>query len=378
MLRKIFLVLALLLCFYNTLGAQGKFYISGMVFADYYYNYQNNAKSEQNRNAFIFRRIYLTFDKNITSDIKVRLRLESAHGKYGTTSKIFPFVKNAYLEWSNLIPRHRIYFGISETNCFKNAERYWGYRSIEKDILGLNKISSSADMGIGIKGELVGNVLHHWVTVFNGTGYGSSEVDRYKKISYSLWVTPVKGLMLEAYADYEKQDPDDAQNAAVLESARDYRGSTGYYTVKGFMGYKRERFSFGIEVFMRTNKESGIKDVIIDNGTIKNSNKADVKKIGLSIFGSVTTPVNKLRLFARYDYFDPNKEEMVYTDFSDGKLIGGSDDESTLIIAGLDYFPCRNVHILPNILVKGYSKRGMKSDITARITLYYTFDSKAD
>jgi len=174
--------------------------INGVVFADYYYNVENNKSSLMDENAFTFRRIYFTFENNLTQNIKTRIRFESAHNKFGVDSKMTPFVKHAYLEWSNLIPNHKVYLGIAETNAFKNAEDVWGYRSVEKTIMDLNKISSSADMGVALKGDLSENV-HHWLTVMNGTGYGSSEVDRFKKIGYAFWVNPLDRLILEAISN---------------------------------------------------------------------------------------------------------------------------------------------------------------------------------
>ena len=129
----------LLLCVASVIsievGAQTTSVINGYFFGDYYYNLTNHDASEKDRNAFQFRRIYFTFENNITEDIKIRFRIESAHDKYGSEFKINPFVKHAFLEWSNLIPNHKIYIGLGETNAFKNSESYWGYRSIEKTIL---------------------------------------------------------------------------------------------------------------------------------------------------------------------------------------------------------------------------------------------------
>ena len=53
----------------------------------------------------------------------------------------------------------------------------------------------------------------------------------------------------------------------------------------------------------------------------------------------------------------------------------GMDDEYSLIIAGVDYIPQARIHIMPNILIKNYTKEGLKSDITARITLYYAYNT---
>ena len=368
-------VLYIIFVWSTLVNAQTTTKINGVAFVDYYYNFKNHTDSEVDRNAFSIRRVYFTFENNITSDIKIRFRLESQHPDYGETEKIYPFVKHAYFEWKNLIPRHKLYLGITETNAFKNAEIYWRYRSIEKTIMDLNKISSSADMGIALKGDLFGEKVHHWLTFFNGTGYGSSEIDRYKKIGYSLWLTPIDGLMIEGYVDFENQNPDEEQTAANLKSAKDYTASTGYTTMKGFIGYEQPRFTLGAEAFLRTNKESGIKDVTVENNNITTSSKADVKRFGYSIFGSVITPIPKLKAFARYDYYDPNTEDEIYTKFSDGALTGGVDDEYTLLIAGLDYIPRGNIHIMPNIILKSYTQDENDNDLTGRITLYYKFDS---
>ena len=352
--------------------------ISGLVFADYYYTYRYHDSAVQGRNAFNFRRIYFTFESTINKNIKIRFRLESAHEKFGSATKINPFVKHAYLEWDNLIPHHQIYLGLTETNALKNSEEYWGYRSIEKTIMDLNKISSSADMGIAVKGDITG-FLHHWLTIFNGTGYGSSEVDKYKKVGYALWITPLKGFILEGYADYEKQDPE----TGTFEYAHDFYHSSGYTTFKGFVGYSHAYGSLGVEAFLRTNMNSGAKNVMTEFDAVSASyrvtaaEKTDVRRFGISTFLTWITPVPKVKMFVRYDYFDRNLDDNVVTAFNTdtGILTGGSGDEQSTFFAGLDFIPASNVHLMPNIIYTMYSQDGKNSDVIARVTLYYKFNS---
>jgi hypothetical protein len=363
-------------------SAQSTSVINGTVYADYYYNTQNSVVSEKDRNAFQIRRVYFTFENNLTADLKVRFRLESESNAYGSTSKINPFVKHAYLEWSNLIPNHKLVLGIQETNAFKIAEEAWGYRSIEKTIMDLNKISSSADLGIGVKGDLSGK-LHHWMTVMNGTGYGAAEGDRYKKLGYTLWVTPVKGLIIEGYADYEKQNPADLQTATVMSAGKDYAGATSCATFGGFVGLDKPRYTVGVEAFQRVNAESGLTDVVSAyNETTKKyaitgKTAADVTKIGWSAFGSWITPVPKLKVFARYDLFDPNTGDDVVVKFDEtkGKTTGGADDEASLMIFGLDYIANGAIHVMPNVMIKDYTAEGKDSDVTARVTMWFNFNS---
>ena len=80
-------------------------------------------------------------------------------------------------------------------------------------------------------------------------------------------------------------------------------------------------------------------------------------------------------------YYDKNNNDNTFTSFDDtkGKLGGsGLNDQTTLFIAGLDYIPVGNVHIMPNIMIKRYSKDlnpKKDDDVTARLTLYLKFDS---
>ncbi len=368
------MIMLILISVGSRLSAETTTVINSVGFGDYYYNLQQNSSAEESRNAFLFRRFYFTVENNLQPDIKIRFRLEAKHEDYGKKATIVPFVKHAFIEWNGLVPSHKFILGIQETNAFKNSEELWGYRSIEKTIMDLNSISSSADMGIGLKGDL-GRSVHHWLTIMNGTGYGSSEVDRFKKVSYALWLTPIKGLILEGYADYEPQKPGDPQAADAPGGSKDFLASSGYYTLKVFVGYEKIRFSLGAEFFSRTNRESGITNPVIVGDKLESYEKADVKKTGYSLFGSFITPAPKLKAFARYDYYDSNAGDNVYIKFSNGKLTSGLNNEMSLFIAGLDYIPRANIHFMPNIMIKSYADSDLKSDITARVTLYLKYDS---
>ncbi|MFO7888814.1 MAG: hypothetical protein R6V04_00585 [bacterium] len=334
--------------------------IKGKVFGDYFYHLKNNSEANEDLNGFAIRRIYFTFESQLTDNIKMRLRLDSKHGDFGEKEKLHPFIKNAYIEWNNILPQHKLYVGISNANTIVNSQDYWGYRSLEETITGVYKISSSADMGLALKGDL-NKYVHHWLTVFNGTGYGSSEMDKYKKLGYSLWITPIKGMILEGYIDYEKQDPE----TGTYKPAADYFHSSGYRTVKGFIGYQHPDFTIGCEIFSRTNFQSGATDS-------SGSSRTDVIKTGFSIFGHCTLIKSKLHAFARYDFFDPNSDDKVFT----SQYINGYKDEESLIIAGMDLTVENKFHIMPNLYIRGYSNNNIDNDITARITFSYKYKTE--
>ena len=139
-------LLAILLI--SNLSFAGVSTIKGYMFGDYFYTIANDEKSEEDYNGFQFRRIYFTFENTLNPDIKVRLRLESETSKTNHEKLISPFVKDAYLEWANLIRGHKIVLGLSSPPTWELSEGIWGYRSIEKTIMDHRKIRSSREMGV--------------------------------------------------------------------------------------------------------------------------------------------------------------------------------------------------------------------------------------
>ena len=155
--------------------------VSGHMFGDYYVVLaadEGETKLPEKRNAFQFRRIYFTYENELSDDISVRYRLEAKDRGVGNGAKMEPFVKHGYLQWKKAVGSSDLYLGLAGTPTWALAEKIWGYRSISKTILDLNKIGSSADMGAALKGE-AGKVGYH-LMVANGPGQ-SSEDDHGKK-----------------------------------------------------------------------------------------------------------------------------------------------------------------------------------------------------
>ena len=274
--KSVIIYFVALIALNNSAVAETTSSFSGTGYADYYNYLQNQNSDVEGENAFQYRRIYFTYENYLSSNIKVRVRLESKHEDFGTKAEINPFIKHAFVEWNGLVPNHKLILGIQETNAFKNAESVWGYRSIEKTIMDFTKMSSSADMGIGLKGD-ISKYFHHWLTVTNGTGYSSAELDPFKKIGYALWVTPTEGLTLEGYADYEKQDPNDPNTKGAPSGTTDYSISSGYYTLKAMVAYEKPSFAVAVEAFSRKNKESGIMNPKMNGAELEKASTTTAK-----------------------------------------------------------------------------------------------------
>jgi len=293
--------------------------LKGVAFADYYY-YATGTKKKQN--GFEFRRIYLTYDLKWDDDFSGRVRLEMNDGGFGSGNKMEPFVKHAYVRYRK--SGKALYMGLSGTPTWGVSEEVWGYRSVRKTIMDLNKIASSADMGLAFQGQLDGEgKVNAHVMLANGSGQ-ASEGDNNKKI-YALLHFKPNALNATAYVDWEKRT-----------------GSQDRMTVGGFLGLMKDGFQGGIEGFLQN----------------RNNPAGDVQVRGVSVFGSGAVS-EKSKAFGRVDFYDPSDK------------VGG--DRTLHFIGGLDFEPTKDVHLMPNVLVTSFQATGVDAEVVPRMTLYVKF-----
>lgn len=298
--------------------------IKGVMFGEYYYILaadETDAKQPRKRNAFRFRRLYFTYQKDIATDFAIRFRLEAKDAGFAQGAKMEPFVKHGYLQWKEGIGDADIYLGLSGTPTWAVAEKVWGYRSIAKTVLDWNKIGSSADLGAALKGT-AGQLNYH-LMVGNGPGQ-KPEDDHGKKFYGSLSFKAADRLILEGYADFNARP-----------AGRNER------TFKGFVGWQGVKGKVGLEVFSRTNEQAG------DNGE-------DQVIDGISAFGSLPLSA-ALKGFGRVDAVSHDAE----------------DDRDLLFIAGLDYAAAKAVHLMPNVIVE--SSTGRDANVQGRLTFFCKF-----
>ena len=298
--------------------------IKGVMFGEYYYILaadETDAKQPRKRNAFRFRRLYFTYQKDIATDFAIRFRLEAKDAGFAQGAKMEPFVKHGYLQWKKGLGDADVYLGLSGTPTWAVAEKVWGYRSIAKTVLDWNKIGSSADLGAALKGA-AGQLSYH-LMVGNGPGQ-KPEDDHGKKVYGSLSFKAAERLVLEGYADFNARP-----------AGRNER------TFKGFVGWQGAKGKVGLEVFSRTNELAG------DNGE-------DQVIDGISAFGSLPLSA-ALKGFGRVDAVSHDAE----------------DDRDLLFIAGFDYAAAKAVHLMPNVIVE--SSTGRDANVQGRLTFFCKF-----
>ncbi|MBI5660730.1 MULTISPECIES: hypothetical protein [Ignavibacterium] len=363
-MKKVVFVLSILILS-NILLAQevvNKGRISGYMFGDYFYNaardtgissLSNVANSgRKDLNGIQLRRIYFTYDYDISESFATRFRLEADQAANTSNNKIGVFVKDAYLQWKDIFRGSDLIFGIQPTPAFEVSEGIWGNRFLEKTIMDLRGIVSSRDLAVTLKGKVdEQGMFKYWLMVGNGSG-NSPETDKYKRFYAHIQYTPIKQFTATLYADLKARpninDPSSTSNPPATVANNDL-------TYALFLGYReKDAYSFGLETFLNP-RQNGM----LSNGTLK-----DKTGMGLSGFASYNFS-KELAVVGRYDYYDPNTD-------SDTK-----GDSRNWFIFSLNYKPNDKVTISPNVIIETYESipngRSIDASITPRITFFYSF-----
>ncbi len=196
--------------------------ISGYMFGDAYYNvtgdpvhvYSGSAdlgkvnidgspNIGKDLNGVQVRRVYFQLDNDLSIKFATRFRLEMDGKELTSGGKLAMFVKNAYLQVKNLVPRGNFFFGEITTPTFENSEEFWQYRPIEKTVTDFRGLGSASDLGIEMKGFAdAGHKIGYSAMIGDGQGQ-KPETNRYKRFYFSLPLNPIHDLKIEPYVDYE-------------------------------------------------------------------------------------------------------------------------------------------------------------------------------
>jgi len=281
-------------------------------------------------NGFQIRRIYFQADNDLSAKYSTRFRLEADSKSVTTDGKISVAVKAAYLQAKNVLPGGNFLIGMLTTPTFENPEEFWGYRALEKTIADFRGLASSADIGAQMKGFVDSDhKLGYSAMIGNGTGQ-VPENNRYKRFYFALPLRPVEALHLEPYIDYENQ-----------------AGAAEHTLYKLFGGYELKKIAIGGEIL------DDIQHTTAGTTT---------EPFGFSVYAR-TRQMHKVNLVGRFDRWQPNTRAADRVD-------------TDLYIAGIDWEPYKDVHLMPNIEGTQYHARGTAvappdHDLQARISFFY-------
>ena len=307
--------------------------------------------------AFAMRRMYLGYDYNISPRFSTAVLLEGGDGFLTARGDRTVTIKALNLRWKEIYEGADILIGQMSTLTFSYiSEKIWGYRSIEKTIADQRGIRSSSDLGVALLGtfDSLGTFGYN-LMVGNGSGTRPEELTeggKHKIYSGELYTYLAnRKIILDLYGDYQTGIND-----------------RNVFLIKGFAAYQSDAFTVGAEIFRMT--QNNVK-----------SDGADASPFGISIFARGVVVKDKLSAFARYDSFNPDqnyRDQDALLSFNPSVMNRHYDEQ--FFVAGLDFSPHKNVHIMPNIWINSYSPKAeneilveRKADVVPRVTFYFIY-----
>jgi len=347
--------------------------IWGYAFGDYAYKLHADSAQRGNvqysrlpksYNSFNFRRIYLGYDYQFTPNISSQLLLahESTFEASSNNSDLLTdnnrgvYIKAMNIRFKNVIPRAIIVAGQQATPTFATlVDGIWGYRSIEKTIADMRGVSSSTDLGVGVFGKIGKNENIGYDVMIGNSNGAKVENNKFKKIYTSLYAYFFqKKLVIQGNYEHDR-----TSRTPVQQDISNF---------KVFAAYKTSSTTIALEAFRQ----------IRTNNTLADSLFTDVVPVGISFYVIQKLIKNKLNLFARLDFYDPDNK------FASNKnyTIGYNTNKETFTTIGFDFIASKNVHLMPNLWYNKYENKlkatsgNLKSDydLEGRMTLYFLFN----
>lgn len=343
----------------------------GYAFGDYYFkqhadsaNRGNTQYSNMpvNTNAFEFRRVYLGYDYNISEKFSAEFLLSYEGSSLSSDGSRSVFLKSANVRWKNIFCRTDLVAGLHSTPSFPMLEeKLWGYRSIEKLTIDMRKCAGSTDLGVSLQGKLdsAGNFGYN-VMAANGSGT-KPETDVFKRFYGDVYAKFMdKKIIVDLYGDYERTQLTPYHKSKM--------------NVKLVLAYQADKFTVGVSVFQQLQENYA---VYTDPATAT-GDTAGVSVFGAGFFVRGVLLKDRLSFFVRTDVYDPdskfNKEYVYSGSYS-------AYNTEMFAVAGLDYTPVKNVHIMPNVWYNSYQSRAKNAsgkmlgdyDLVPRLTVQYIF-----
>lgn len=298
--------------------------ISGLFYMDYEYVASSPDSSNEGSHGFRYRRMYLTADYKISDRFGGRARLEAQTSRL-TEGRPFAFVKDLWLKWKNALgDGHNLIFGVQSAPVFVVSETAWGYRSLARTIMDRTDVVFSRDFGVQLKGTFGKDGPLGYAVMFGNNSGVLGETDKSKRLYGQISWAASKNIVFTGGADYAAFEDRNAINT------------------NAFASYDAGVVRVGLEGYYRVTDVSGV-------------NK-NYTKLGVSVW-AIAKVNEKVELIGRFD--------RVYSRFLD------VDIEETFIVAGVAFFPDKNVRFIPNIWASTFSS--LDPIVLGRMTIHADF-----
>jgi len=305
------------------------FEFSGVIYANYQYG---GAKGNRGVNRFDVERAYLNFRASPGEHFAIRVTTDLYQQRDTTRDQYYRGwairAKYAYAQYDFIRGigdelKANVRVGLLHTVVIDHEETFWP-RWISQVALERAGFFSSSDVGVAGLYTMNNKWGEVYATITNGSGYSSSETDRFKDFAARVSLTPFgrdSGLLRTFTITpwYYKGASASTQPATFTDGLKKDR-----YGI--FAGLKDRRLTAGLEWAQRN------EDVeTITAGPPPTQAIADRKGQLIDAFGVVrpmewATPGKKspLGLIARYDMFKPNTASTTQPDAVNKSLIVGA------------------------------------------------------
>lgn len=272
----------------------------GVIFANFHHGISEAASDEA---AFEIVRAYLGYEHQLSPEFSARINLDiGSPDDVSPYSKLrrYAYFKNAYVQYEK--EALEVQFGLISLLQYKLQEQIWERRYLKKSFADEFKLGSSADLGMMARYRF-SPALEADLTMMNGEGYSSLQMDNYFKYGAGVTLEFPEGWVNRVYFDY--YNPGVCQTTLTWVSSFTWRKNlnlTAEYNSQDNSGFRKGRDLFGWSFYGKYN----------------------------------LTP--KYQLFARYDILRSNK-------VAGGEVPWHLSEDGSMLIAGVQFTPIKNIKI---------------------------------
>jgi hypothetical protein len=202
------------------------------IFTDLHYNLNPDTLSTT---GFSLNRAYFgydfTLDKNFSSSLIIDIGNPLDLG-IGSKSRRYAHFREASVRYTG--DKITLTFGITGTRIFSYQQKFWGKRYVANTYQSINGYGFVADLGV-VADYKINDIISLDVSLMNGEGYSTLQLDNSLKGSLGVTITPSRFLAIRFYSDLMKKDE-------VFQN-----------TLVGFIGFKSELFYIGGEASYKSN-----------------------------------------------------------------------------------------------------------------------------
>lgn len=303
-MKKGHFFIGLIVCWSMIAKAQepASFQPSGKTIMRIFTNFNTEFSGGSTQSAFELERAYLGYQYQFTKNLSSRVLFDITVPK-DANSEFTLHVKNAFVNYQQ--NQLKVSFGMIPTLQVGMQEDFWGYRYLLKSHQDINKMISTADIGVSADYSFIDEKISADLSIINGETYKHIQSDNQFRTSLGLTAKPVKDLTLRAVYDF--MGTQNAQTSVIT-----------------FLGYKLGKHSLGLEYNLQQNV----------------GNQVDKDYWGTSVYCTIAAS-KKLEVFGRFDYLTSNTLAGTSENWNASK-------DGQLWVAGLEYNPLKGLKITPN------------------------------